>query len=116
VVGEVWAKKSALPAVPSAQEKDSMKTDAKGNDRTKAVKQSQQALEKAGLTVPKDWQPAQARRAPRGPPVTVVRCEQGTTRDLGGQHITTVVETRGLLGRIWSWSGFVLSGWRGLIE
>ena len=41
-------KKSALPAVPSAQEKDSMKTDTKGNDRTKAVKQSQQALEKAG--------------------------------------------------------------------
>ncbi|MET8002760.1 hypothetical protein [Nonomuraea glycinis] len=48
--------------------------------------------------------------------MTVVRCEQGTTRDLGGRHITTVVETRGLLGRIWSWSGFVLSGWRGLIE
>ncbi|GHB21352.1 hypothetical protein [Streptomyces chryseus] len=92
------------PAAPAATystgpKEKNVKPVAKGSDRAKAAtKQSKDALAEAGLTIPEGWHPAQIRsERHEDRPVTVVRYEQDTTRDLGGEHITTVVDDEGTL-------------------
>ncbi|MGX1881271.1 hypothetical protein [Streptomyces sp. NPDC055287] len=83
----------------TAPKEKNVKPVAKGSDKAKAAtKQSQAALEQAGLSIPAGWHPAQIRdEYHEDRSVTVVRYEQDTTRELGGEHITTVVDAKGTL-------------------
>ncbi|MFC9897735.1 hypothetical protein ACFVMC_28950 [Nocardia sp. NPDC127579] len=69
-----------------------------GDDHTAALTQSRNALATAGLTLPDGWLPAWVQAAGHDQQsVTVVRYEQDARRDLGGEHITTVVGADGTL-------------------
>ncbi|MBT2396437.1 hypothetical protein [Streptomyces sp. ISL-100] len=83
----------------SAPKEKNVKPVAKDSDKAKAAtKQSKDALAGAGLAIPEGWHPAQIRdERHEDRPVTVVRYEKDTTRDLGGEHITTVVDAEGTL-------------------
>ncbi|MGW7050793.1 hypothetical protein [Streptomyces sp. NPDC054887] len=92
---------SAAPTATydTAPKEKNVKPVAKGSDRAEAAtKQSKDALAEAGLAIPEGWHPSQIRdEHHEDRPVTVVRYEQDTTRDLGGEHITTVVDAEGTL-------------------
>ncbi|MFJ4274267.1 hypothetical protein ACIP29_27355 [Streptomyces coelicoflavus] len=61
-------------------------------DHDAAVSQSRRALQTADLTLPDGWTPVRIRSERHDDRVvSVVRYEQGAPRDLGGEHITTVV-------------------------
>lgn len=95
--GKTAAAPTATYSMPPKEK--NVKPVAKGSDKAKAAtNQSKAALRKAGLSIPEGWYPAQIRdERHEDRPVTVVRYEQDTTRDLGGEHITTVVDSEGTL-------------------
>ncbi|GIH77000.1 hypothetical protein [Planobispora longispora] len=63
-----------------------------------SVERAERALKHAGLAVPEGWRPVHTRRERHDErPVTVVRYEPGTTRTLGGEHLTVVVDDKGTL-------------------
>ncbi|MFP1626951.1 hypothetical protein ACLB9X_17635 [Streptomyces sp. 5K101] len=96
VTGDDGSAPSRPAATAQIEEPSAMPTTTR--DRNAAVAQSRSALTTAGLSLPDGWTPVQIRSERHDDrPVTVVRYEQGTPRDLGGEHITTVVGADGTL-------------------
>jgi hypothetical protein len=95
---------AVLPAVAPGTEAAATVADnpegknVKPAEERSAVRQSEKSLAEAGLAVPDGWRPVQVRRAKHEErAVTVVRYEQGARRTLGGEHVTTVVDGKGVL-------------------
>ncbi|WP_189242125.1 hypothetical protein [Planobispora rosea] len=86
----VFADDGGPPAAPA------VRTTGIGTDinlREVSVERAEQALKNAGLAVPDGWRPVHTRRERHDErPVAVVRYEPGTTRTLGGEHLTVVID------------------------